>query len=39
MYRTFNMGIGFILVVSLADADRTLVKMGQLGKSPGSLAG
>ncbi|HCF49977.1 MAG TPA: phosphoribosylformylglycinamidine cyclo-ligase [Syntrophomonas sp.] len=34
MYRTFNMGIGFILVVSHTDADRTLESMREQGEKP-----
>jgi phosphoribosylformylglycinamidine cyclo-ligase len=32
MYRTFNMGIGFILVVSRKDADSILLKLKRLGE-------
>jgi phosphoribosylformylglycinamidine cyclo-ligase len=34
MYRTFNMGIGFILVVSQTDADHTLESMREQGEKP-----
>jgi len=34
MLRTFNMGIGLILVVSAADADRVLARLRSAGESP-----
>ena len=37
MFRTFNMGIGMILVVGAADADRVLARLAESGE-PGAIA-
>lgn len=34
MYRTFNMGIGFILVVDASEADLTMKALGERGENP-----